>query len=495
MMKDFKFNELVVFNMMKMKFVKFGFLVFLLTVSIEQQAQDYSQDKKLGAEAAVQVEQMIGIYQDSSLTAYLNAVGQRLVNVVDETPLEFNFYIADMVEPNAFALPGGYIYVSCGFLSLINDEAELACVLGHEMLHVIKRHSVKQQRKKIIPGILHIPGAIVGVFNSNLGRIINTPVSLGSELFLSNYSRRQENESDKLGIKLASEAGYDPHQLALMLARLSDAGELLTGEAETRSYFSSHPFTPKRVENIEKEIEKLSWTEKPALAPDKKSVYNLLEGMVYGQNPAQGIFEENVFKHADLNLHITFPVDWKTINIPVAVGVTQPDGEAQLAFMVDDSGSSDPDSLGKAFAEQLRKRYNMIPEKSESLDINGYPAYVVAITDNSGTQPVYIQIYWLKVGDIIFDVLGMSYLKHSQTISEAVISVRPLTEDERQNITYLKVEFSNVEEGESIDTFSERTENKWDDKNTVLKNGLKNNQELKEKQLLKIAVKENYSTK
>ncbi|MCD4729185.1 MAG: M48 family metalloprotease, partial [Bacteroidales bacterium] len=343
-----------------MKFIRYRLLFLLLFVSIIQQAQDYTYDKKIGAESAVQVEQMIGIYQDSALTAYVNAVGQRLVNVLVDTPLEFRFFVVDMAEPNAFALPGGYIYVSRGLLSLVNDEAELACVIGHEMIHVIKRHAVKQMRKSILPGLLYIPGAVVGVFNSSLGSIINTPVSLGSELFLSNYSRKQENESDKLGIKLASQAGYNPEKLAIILTSLSEDAKLLSGEAEKRSYFSSHPFTPKRVEKIEKEILKLQWSEKSSFADDKMSLYSKLAGMVYGQNPKQGIFEENVFKHPELNLAIPFPEKWNTINVPVAVGAKQPDGEAQLIFMIDNSGG-EPDSLGKALTERLQKEYKMKP--------------------------------------------------------------------------------------------------------------------------------------
>ncbi len=165
-----------------------------------------------------------------------------------------------MAEPNAFALPGGYIYVSRGLLSLVNDEAELACVIGHEMIHVTKRHSVKQMKKSIFPAILHIPGAVVGLFNQDLGRIINTPVSFGSELFLSNYSRKQETESDELGIKIASQAGYDPSRLTVILDNLAKDVALLTGEEEKKSYFSTHPITPKRIERIEKELPALNWT-------------------------------------------------------------------------------------------------------------------------------------------------------------------------------------------------------------------------------------------
>jgi len=134
---------------------------------------------------------MIGIYNDSALNAYVGSIGERLVDVLGDPPVDFQFKVVDMAEPNAFALPGGYIYISRGLLSLVNDEAELACVMGHEMIHVTKRHSVKQMNKSILPGILHIPGAVVGLFNQDLGRVINAPISFGSELFLSNYSRKQ----------------------------------------------------------------------------------------------------------------------------------------------------------------------------------------------------------------------------------------------------------------------------------------------------------------
>ena len=113
------------------------------------QSQDFSYDKQMGAQAAKQVEQMVGIYQDSALNAYVDQVGQRLAGVLGTIPIDFQFHVVDMAEPNAFALPGGYIYVSRGILSLLNDEAELAGVLGHEMIHVTKRHSVKQMKRSI----------------------------------------------------------------------------------------------------------------------------------------------------------------------------------------------------------------------------------------------------------------------------------------------------------------------------------------------------------
>jgi len=464
---------------------------FLLLFALNGIAQDFSYDKKMGAEAAIQVEQTIGIYPDSALTAYVNKIGNRLVEALGNAPVEFQFRVVDMAEPNAFALPGGYIYISRGLLSLVNDEAELAGVMGHEMIHVTKRHSVKQMKKRIFPALLHIPGAVVGIFSSDLGNIINAPVSLGSELFLSNYSRKQESEADEFGIKLASQAGYDPGKLAVILHSLSVDAENLTGEEEKRSYFSSHPFTPKRVENIEKEISKLEWVEKTSIAPDKASLYSQIDGMAYGQNPAQGIFEENLFKHPDLNLAIAFPEKWKIVNVPVAVGATQADGEAQLIFMVDDSGA-EPDSLGVALAELIEKDYKIKPDQSKSLTINGFPAYVVSMTDKSGKQPVEVQIYWLKAGNILFNIMGMGYLKYSESIANAVNSVRPLTDEEKQNISGLKLRVSTAHENETLETLSKRMHNSWDIKTTAFKNGVDSTKVLLEGQVLKIAVEEAY---
>lgn len=467
------------------------FPVFIILFCFSVFAQDFSYDKKVGAEGAVQVEQMIGIYPDSALTAYVNQVGNRLVKALGNAPVEFQFHVVDMAEPNAFALPGGYIYISRGLLSLVNDEAELAGVMGHEMIHVTKRHSVKQMKKSILPGILHIPGAVVGIFNQDLGRLINTPVSFGSELFLSNYSRKQESESDKLGIKLASQAGYDPSKLAVILNNLSKDVERLTGEEEKRSYFSSHPLTPKRIDRIEKELPKLNWSGKASFATDKQSLYAKLDEMYVGQNPQQGIFQENVFMHADLDLAIKFPKKWNTVNVPIAVGAVQPDGEAQIIFLADNKDKS-PDSAGMTFASMLQEKYEIQPTKNQSLKINGFDAYVVSLLDDSGSKAVEYQIYWVQTEKMMFNVMGVSYSNHTESVSAIVNSMRNLSDDEKSEITGLRIRVAMAQNSETIEELSLRTNNLWDLETTALMNDVEPNAMLKEGQVLKIAVEETY---
>jgi predicted Zn-dependent protease len=467
------------------------FLFISVIVVIQGFGQDYSYDKKIGAENAKQVPLTMGIYNDSILTAYVTSVGERLVNQADNVPLDFNFHIVDMQEPNAFALPGGYIYVTRGVLSLVNDESELACVMGHEMIHAIERHSVKQMKKKILPGLLQIPGAIVGIVNPNLGNLINTPLQVGSSLFLSSYSRSQEKEADRLGVDLASKAGYDPAKLAVILESLQKDVETLTGEEEKKSYFSSHPYTPKRVSYLDKEVSKLNWTPKEPIADSKKELFGLLKGMCYGDNPEQGVFKENTFLHPDMNFTITFPDKWKTQNIPVAVGAMQPDGGARVVLQLADT-VADPDSLGIDFVNKFKKKYKQSPKQNKHIEINGNPGYMVMLNDNSSGKSIDMFLYWIKMDDVLYNIQGLGYSKYSNTIQNCVQTFRHLTKEEKNGITSLSLDFAQVKAGETLEAFSKRTGNKWSNKITAVMNGLHKGEKLQEGEYLKIAVEKPY---
>jgi len=463
---------------------------FLITFSLK--SQDFSYDKKIGAEAALQVEQMMGTYPDSVLSAYVNQVGQRLVAELGTIPLEFRFHVVDMPEPNAFALPGGYIYVSRGILSLMNDEDELAGVMGHEMIHVTKRHSIKQMKQGIIPGILKIPGALIGgLVNEDLGRIINAPVNFGSAMFMSSYSRKQEREADELGVKIASEAGYDPAKLSGVLKNLAAEMERESGEEEKKSYFSSHPYTPKRVEDIDEKAPLLSWEPRPPIE-ERDGLYKKLDGMVIGPNPAQGVFEENVFRHPDLDIAITFPEEWETMNVPVAVLATQPDGNGQI-FLGADNQSLKPDSLGPLFAQMLEEKYDIKPDQSKSIDVNGFQGYVVSFKDLSGKAPVDIQLYWITTEHVLLTIAGMGYSSYSLTLANAAKSLRPLTAGEKNNITAVRIRLVEAQENETLQSFSERTGNVWDVETTALMNGIDQSRSIQAGTVIKIAKKEPYN--
>ncbi len=465
--------------------------LFSIMAAISVRGQDFSYDQKIGAQAAQQVEQMMGSYPDSTLNAYVSKVGQRLATGLGKIPFEFQFRVVDMAEPNAFALPGGYVYVSRGILNLINEEDELAGVIGHEMVHVTKRHSIKQMRQSIIPGLLRIPGALIGgLVNEDLGRIINAPVNFGSALFLSSYSRKQERESDELGIKLAANAGYDPIKLGGVLENLAVEMESQTGEEEKRSYFASHPYTPKRVEDIDEKAPLLIWEPRPPIE-NQEGLYDKLNGLVIGPNPAQGIFRENLFLHPDLNLAITFPKEWETLNVPVAVAAMEPDGKAQL-FMGAGDPSGDPDSLGLNFANALVEEYNVQLSQNKSIDVNGYPGHVVSFKDLSGKEPVDIQLYWIRTDTVMLNIMGMGYAAFSTELSNTATSTRPLTTEEKNSITALRIRLVEARDNESLEALSERSGNAWDLETTALMNRIPGDGPLPDGTLVKVALEEAY---
>src|SRR5262249_1698486 len=167
-------------------------------------------DVTLGTEVAEMVEQEIGLYTTApGAAAYLNSVGARLAATANDSRWKFTFQILNQEEPNAFAIPGGGIYVSRGLLALINSEDELAGVLAHEIAHVTERHSAKQQRKGFLPGLLSVPGNLIGVVSPGLGSLINVPVEAAGGAWISRYNRVQEKEADRIGIQKAATCGYE----------------------------------------------------------------------------------------------------------------------------------------------------------------------------------------------------------------------------------------------------------------------------------------------
>ena len=235
-------------------------LILLLITGCGVTLQSVERDKELGRETARKVEADMGIYQDSGKVEYLNRVAGRLIAVHSDKNFRYQFAVVDQYEPNAFALPGGYIYVSRGLLALTNSEDELANVLAHEIIHVSGRHSAKQSAKATVPLLFALPGAIVGgVVNEDLGKLLMAPAAVFGGAYLASHSRQDEFESDQLGQHMAAEAGYDPSALAAILARLEAFAEDHSGRKRIPGFFDTHPSTPDRVARVLRDAQQIEW--------------------------------------------------------------------------------------------------------------------------------------------------------------------------------------------------------------------------------------------
>lgn len=467
-------------------------IIAIIAIPFFAIAQDFEVDKQYGKQGAEMVESQIGLYDHQSADLYVKSIGKRLVSQLGNIPLDFSFHLVDMPEPNAFALPGGYLYVTRGLLVLINEEDELAGIIGHEIIHVTKRHSVKQMKKGIIPSLLKLPGAIIGAtINEDIGNIINTPINFGTSAFMANYSRKHEKEADELGIKLSSEAGYDPQKLAVILDRLSREMTFLSGEEEKKSYLSGHPFTPKRVDYINGLSEELNWDKIPNIASSKTDLFKNIEGIYFGQNPRNGIFRDSLFLHPDLNLHIVFPEKWQSFNFPVAVGAFQEKQEAML-FLTLETGSESPESAANQFSKEVLEKNDIKPDESKALLINELPAYTIKILTPLEEQTLVTELTWIQIDSVILKVVAMGLDNYQVSLQASLNSIQKLTQEEVQSISGEVLRIAYAQKNETIESLCERTNCKPEAAFIALINGKDENDLLEEGESIKIIVEEFY---
>jgi predicted Zn-dependent protease len=446
---------------------------------------------QMGAAMSQQVQQQIGHYYDPALSSYVDAVGKRLVAAGAPTPYEFHFAIIDQAEPNAFAAPGGYVYISRGLLTQMNNEAELAGVLAHEISHVTRRHHTKQLGKQVGAGLFKLPGAAVGVLNEDLGNMINAPIDAAGQVALAGYSRGQESEADAYGMQLSAAAGYDPAELAHALQGIDRTVETLTGESHEASYFDTHPTTPTRVADIEKQAGTLSWQPVAPLT-DQAGLYRRLDGLWWGpDNPQQGVFDGQQFMSSDLDLSVTFPPGWKTINTPMFVGASEPEGGAYVA-MGSGERVENPSELSEALARKMYERAGIEPAERRAFQVGNWPASVVRYDDTSNPETVSLYYVFVTTPRETFTLMAMGLEVYRDALRSTTMSLRQLTNEEAAGIKGLRVRVVQRHPGETLESFNARVGNRWPGKLTAAINGIDEQALSTQGQALKIAREERY---
>jgi predicted Zn-dependent protease len=448
-------------------------------------------ESEYGGEMSRQVEDQMGLYDGPGLDAYVNSVGQRLVASLGPTPYTFRFSVVDQFEPNAFATPGGYIYVSRGLLAAMNDEMELAGVLAHEISHVTQRHHARQAGRNLGAGLLTLPGRAVGVFSEGLGDIINAPIEAAGDVFLASYSRGQETEADEYGMRLAARAGYNPIGLGHALLAIERTVEHMTGEKHEASFFDSHPTTPTRLADIDSQITAIPLALRPSLA-NRAELYRHLDGLWWGeQNPQGGVFMDETYLNANLDFTIAFSPGWKTVNTPRFVGASEPEGGAFIA-LGSNTSSLEFEQLGDALVEKMRAKTKLEPAQRRSFLVGDWPAQLVRYDDNSGSETVSMYYLFVNSPRMSFTLMAMGLERYRDDLAGTVTSLRQLTEREIASIGGQRLRLAQVRPGETLSSFSRRVANQWPPELTAILNGLEPNSQPDSGQLLKIMRTEQY---
>ena len=335
----------------------------------------WQQEVQLGREADAQIIEYYGLYDDPELTAYITDIGKRVLSeshMRRETTrqkfreTEFTFRILDSPVVNAFALPGGFNYVTRGLLTHMTSEAQLAMVLGHEIAHVAARHASQQALRQQAGQILLIGTAVLG--QELLGipgqEIIGLGGSAAQLLFLS-YSRDAEREADRLGVEYAAKAGYAAGEGAAFFTTLRRISE--KAGHSIPSHLSSHPDPGEREVDIVRRAE--MWRERgfPQEVVNREQFYAAIDGMIMGENPREGFTRDGIFYHPELAFRFPVPDNWNLINERSEVILVNSSQQAVTIFTI--SGKS----TALETVDEIGNLEQITVVSRDELQINGLP--------------------------------------------------------------------------------------------------------------------------
>ncbi len=442
-----------------------------------------SQEVQVGRQEDVKVRQEYGVYDNKALQHYVNEVGQRLGKASHRPTLQYSYVVVDSPDINAFALPGGYIYITRGILSYLNSEAELAAVLGHETGHVTARHSVQQLSAATAAGV---GATLLGVFVPALrNQAGDMAVNLLGNALLSGYGREHELEADKLGAEYLLRTGYDPQAVIKVIGVLKNQ-ELFDAEVaksegrQPRAYhgvFASHPDADQRLQEVVAEAGR-----GPAGGGrvNQDEFLRMIDRIPFGYSESQGFVRNFVFYHRELGLALKFPETWRISNQPASVSAKNRADDALIEMRLAGRAQGTP-------ADVLRKAVGGARDVTTTT-INGLPA-AIATTTIRGLPTRAVVVFlgksaYLIGGQAKTDAAMQRALPE---INATIASFHAMTDTERNSVRPLTLRIINAPQGA---TFAELARNSPLGKNAVshlrLLNGLYPNGEPAAGQPLKI---------
>ena len=449
-------------------------------------------------DAARQVAEEMGLIDDPELAGWVQSVGERVARAAGRRS-GFRFRIVDQGEPNAFALPDGSIFVSRGLLELGESEDELACVLGHEIAHVTRRHAAaREEMARTAVNPMMLPGIVLGtVLGSGVGKATTEPFRAFSAPYVAAYSRDQERDADRIGLELAGRAGYDPRGLGRFLKRLNRFERERFGHSRLPSFMDSHPGTSERAGQMAGDAGLIEWKRVPPLAATRPDYLRRIDGLVVGPRASEGMFRGERFLHPDLGFSIRFPTDWRLVNADMAVGAISPDHKVQI-FLTPPVPGDSPGAAAHDFVARNAQRFRLEVSDPRELWIGALPAFRFEAIAHS-VPPVVGQLTWIAHDGRIYRLtaiappgIAQKYLGRAQNTAR---SFRSLTAEERASIRERRLRAVEAREGETVVELSKRSSNGLGPYLTAVANDLDERAPLRAGTLVKIAHEEPYASR
>ncbi len=387
------------------------------------------QEIRMGAQAHQDVLREYAALDHPALQAYVNEVGQRLAKQSHRPNLQWHFTVVDSPDVNAFALPGGYVYITRGIMAYLNSEAELAGVVGHEIGHVTARHGVRQQSVATAAGLGAVLGSILvpGLDNQAGSTLLQSL----AQAWTAGYGREHELESDRLGAQYLAKSGYNPQAMIEVIGVLKNQ-ELFAAEQAKRDgrqphtyhgTFDTHPDNDARLRQVVGEADKYA----VASPREGRSEYlQNMAGVVFGDSPDQGVIRNNLLLHEKLGLAMQFPPGWRVQNRPDRVLAMSPGGDALVELQPGPKGSKPLETLQKGVKLDAGARY-------DNGTLSGYPAAFAAGSQQG--KPVVVAAVVFNGSQYL--IAGMArdkptYARERDTLRAAINSFRAITPAEKR---------------------------------------------------------------
>jgi predicted Zn-dependent protease len=406
-----------------------------------------AQEISMGRSYDAVVRKQYRVYDSQDLQDYVDQVGQKLARSSHRPNLSYHYTVLDSTEVNAFALPGGYIYITRGIIAYLNSEAELGAVLGHETGHVTARHSVQQITAATAANVVvQITSVFVPGMNTVAGS--NLTGLLGNAL-LSGYGRDHELQADHLGAEYLARTGYDPEAMVKVLTALKNQ-ELFDAEVakqegrEPRAYhglFASHPDNDTRLHEVVDEAKNIA---RPNSVENREAFLQHINNMVYGDSPQQGVTRKNHFYHSELGLALQFPEGWRIHNLADRVQAQNPTNDAGIELRLGDKAVGSPE-------DYLRKLLQFsFGAEIRSLSINGLPAATAEFPSRG--KPMKVTVIYLN--NKAFLIVGSAaskavYDRYQENINTTTMSFHAITDAERKLARPLMIKIITAKQGET----------------------------------------------
>ena len=413
-----------------------------------------AQEISIGQESDPEIKQEMGVYNDAALTSYISNIGQRIAKASERPQLPWRFTVVDQPAVNAFAVPGGFIYFTRGILPFLDNEAEVAGVMGHEVGHVTARHSA-QQYTRGLGGQIGLTA--LGIFvpaARPFGQLSAQALGL---LFLK-YGRDDELQSDSLGARYISALGWDPEAIPGFLTTLGRLDEAQGDRRGVPNWLSTHPEPLARVDEIRPVVEKLK-VGRSQWATNRDEFLRHIDGIIYGDNPEQGIVRGNAFLHPPLRFRIDFPQGWEVNNSPQQVVAKAPNADVYMILQL----VQKPQGRNiQEIALSSMQNAGFRAVDGERTTINGLEAFVGAYQGQlEDLGNVAVRAAHIVHGSNVYMLAGLTspdvFRQADSAFIGAIRSFRQLSAAEAENIRPNRVDLYVVRQGDTWPGIAERS--------------------------------------